>query len=179
MGARCPRRGGPGHHRAPAASAVRQHRPNCGRCPAWIAASWSNGRAAFFSDRTQARKTPAGDPRQAWRGDHDAAAAAARPCPADAPRPPNGRDDYQLAPQGEADQDSFAAGQRLSALGASNRAAVDPSPTLATDSELDFPPIPPRQSPRRPLVCQRCALATAVFGIIACQPRVWLGSPIR
>ena len=51
-------------------------------------------------------------------------------------------------------------------MGASNCGAVDPSPTLATDSELDFPPIPPRQSPRRPLVCHRCALATAVFRIM-------------
>ena len=94
------------------------------------------------------------------------AAAAARHCAADKSRPSNNRDDYELASQGAEDEGSFAAGQRLSAMGASNCGAVDPSPTLATDSELDFPPIPPRQSPRRPLVCHRCALATAVFRIM-------------
>ena len=102
-----------------------------------------------------------GDPRQARRGDHDAALVAARPCPADAPRPPNGRDDHQLARA--ADEGSFAAGQRLSAMAASNCGAVDPRPTLATDSKLDFSPIPPRKSPRNDLLCHRCPLATAVF----------------
>ena len=112
-----------------------------------------------------------GDPRQAWRGDHNPSAAAARHCPADAPRPPNHGNDYQLAREGAADEGGFAAGERLSAMGASNCGAVDPSPTLATDSELDFPPISPRQSPRRPLVCHRCPLATAVFRITSAGKR--------
>ena len=71
--------------------------------------------------------------------------------------------------------------QRASAFlqeGASNCGAVDPSSTLATDPELDFPPISPRQSPRRPFVCHRCPLATAVFRIKQSENWQTLGVPV-
>ena len=110
-----------------------------------------------------------GDPRQTRRGDHDADAVAARHCPADAPWPPNHGNDHPLARAGAADESGFAEGQRVSAMGASNCGAVDPSSTLATDPELDFAPVPRRKSRRRPLLCHGCPLVTAVFRIM--QPR--------
>ena len=54
-----------------------------------------------------------GDPRQTRRGDHDAAAVAARYCPTDAPWSPNHGNDHQLARAGAADEGRFAAGPAL------------------------------------------------------------------